>query len=434
MVEIKSVEQGSAGDQAGVRAGDILLSLNGHEINDVLDYRFYLAEKKLELLLHRGPELLNISISKGEYEDIGLDFASFLMDEKRSCRNGCVFCFIDQNPPGMRETIYFKDDDSRLSFLQGSYVTLTNMGEEDIQRIIEMRMSPLNISVHTTNPDLRVKMLKNRFAGNILETMRRFADAGIKMNAQLVICKGLNDAEELERSMRDLEPLYPALQSVAVVPAGLTCHREGLYPLEGFTPDESAAMIAQVSAMGERCLAKYGVRLFYAADESYVKAGLPLPDPEYYDGYPQLDNGVGLMACMREEFEAELDFLDEYDLTCPRKLSVATGAAAYEYICSLAAVLMRHVPTLDCRVYRIENDFFGHSVTVAGLICGCDIIAQLQGKDLGDKLILPEVMLRAEKDLFLDGSSIVDLEKALGVPVEISECTGNGFVASLLKK
>ena len=432
MVRIRSVESGSRAEKAGVMAGDILLSIDGHEIKDVLDYRFYLAERKITLLLHRGPALLTVPLSKGEYEDIGLEFDSFLMDDKKSCRNGCVFCFIDQNPPGMRETIYFKDDDSRLSFLQGNYVTLTNMGEEDIRRIIDMHMSPVNISVHTTNPALRVKMMKNRFAGNILETMRRFAEAGIQMNAQLVICKGLNDGAELDRSMRELAPLYPALQSVAVVPAGLTCHREKLYPLEGFSPEDSRRMIGQVNAAGEKFLAQYGTRLFYAADESYVKAGLPLPGPEYYDGYPQLENGVGLMACMREEFDAAIACLDGYELTRPRKLSIATGEAAYDFICSLAGILMRRVPALDCRVYRVKNDFFGHSVTVAGLVCGCDIIAQLRGKELGDKLILPEVMLRAEKDLFLDGSSIADVEKALGVPVELSECTGDGFVQSLL--
>lgn len=432
MVTVQSVVPGSLAAKAGILPGDILLSVNGHEINDVLDYRFYLAEKKVTLTLHREAELLSFLIEKDEYEDIGLEFSSFLMDEKRNCRNGCVFCFIDQNPKGMRETIYFKDDDSRLSFLQGNYVTLTNMSDADLDRIIEMKMSPINISVHATDPALREKMMHNRFAGKILSQMRKLQAAGIGMNAQIVLCKGLNDGENLERTMDDLETLFPELQSVAIVPAGLTCHREGLYPLENFTPEESAAIIAQVDRRGKRCLRKYGSRCFYVADETYVRAGLPLPDPDYYEGYPQLDNGVGLMTSMREEFEAELCFLDEYDLSKERRLSIATGAAAYDYIRSLVEALREKVPTLDCRVYRIENDFFGHSVTVAGLVCGGDLLNQLRGKPLGDKLLLPAVMLRADGDLFLDGLSLAELREQLGVPVETVRNDGCDFIAALL--
>ncbi len=432
MVTITGVERGSRAERAGVRAGDILLAINGHDISDVLDYRFYLTERHLSLRLHRGADLLTVKIKKDEYEDIGLLFESFLMDEKRGCRNACVFCFIDQNPRGMRDTVYFKDDDSRLSFLQGNYITLTNMSERDIARIIEMRMSPLNISVHTTNPALRERMMRNRFAGNVLQTMRRFADAGIAMNAQLVICKGWNDGDELDRSMRDLASLYPALCSVAVVPAGLTCHREGLTPLELFSPEESRALVLQVERAGEDFLKSHGVRLFYAADESYVAAGLPLPPPDYYDGYPQLDNGVGLITSQREEFEDAIGDLSMYDLSRHRRCAIATGVAAYDHILSLARALMARVPTLDCRVYRVENDFFGHSVTVAGLLTGRDLASHLRGQDLGERLILPSVMLRAEGDLFLDDMSLEELSRALGVPISVSRPTGEDFVRSLL--
>lgn len=432
MIKVTRLLPGSIAEKIGIQPGDLLISANGHELKDVLDYRFYTTETKLSLLLHRGPELHTFTIVKGEYDDLGIESDSFLMDSKRSCRNRCVFCFIDQNPKGMRESVYFKDDDSRLSFLLGNYITLTNMDEADLDRIIEMRMEPINISVHTTDPVLREKMMHNRFAGRILSQMEKLKAAGIRMNAQIVLCRGLNDGAALDRTMNDLERLYPALQSVAVVPAGLTCHRAGLYPLEPFSPEESRALIAQVNEKGDRCLRKYGTRLFYVADEAYVRAGLPLPPPAYYDEYPQLDNGVGMMTSMEEEFADELSFLDEYDTRKPRRCSIATGAAAYEYISALVARLEEKVPTLDCRVYRIENDFFGHSVTVAGLVCGGDLQKQLQGKPLGEKLILPCVMLRAEQDLFLDGVSPKELSEALRVPVEFSRTDGVSFVRSLL--
>ncbi|MBQ8911605.1 MAG: DUF512 domain-containing protein, partial [Clostridia bacterium] len=329
MAKIVSVVAGSPAEKAGVKAGDWLLEINGHPIADVLDYRFYVTEKKVVLKLHRGADILDVTVTKDEYDDPGLEFESYLMDEKRSCRNKCVFCFIDQLPKGMRDTLYFKDDDSRLSFLQGNYVTLTNMTDEDLDRIIAMHITPVNVSVHTTNPTLREQMMKNRFAGRILEQMRRLAEGGVQMNCQLVICRGLNDGEELARSMRDLEGLYPHVDSVSVVPAGLTCHRDGLYPLEPFDAESSAGLIDQVNAFGEYCLKKHGVRLFYAADESYVKAGRPLPPEEYYDGYPQIENGVGMMTSMEAELDGELPFIGEdYDIGKKGELSVATGAAA----------------------------------------------------------------------------------------------------------
>lgn len=433
MAKIIDVIKDSPAWKAGVRAGDWLLEINGHPIADVLDYRFYVTEKKVVLKLHRDADILEISIEKGEYDDPGLEFESYLMDEKRSCRNKCVFCFIDQLPKGMRDTLYFKDDDSRLSFLQGNYVTLTNMTNEDLDRIIEMHITPVNVSVHTTNPDLRVKMMKNRFAGQILSQMERLAKGGVQMNCQLVICKGLNDGEELERSMADLEKFYPSVDSVSVVPAGLTCHRDGLYPLEPFSKEDAAKLIDLVNAFGEKCLQKHGVRLFYVADEVYVRAGRPLPSEEYYDGYPQIENGVGMMTSMEAELDEELAYAaQDYDIEKKRSVSVATGAAAYDYLCRLVAKIEKVCYNTTIRVYRIENNFFGPTVTVAGLICGGDLVEQLKGKDLGEKLVLPSVMLRSSGDLFLDGYATEDVEKLLGVPVCYSETDGASFLRALL--
>ncbi len=428
MAEITAVVPGSPAERAGVQKGDWLLELNGHPIADVLDYQFYATEEKLTLKLHRGEKILEISLCKGEYEDLGLEFATYLMDEKRSCRNKCVFCFIDQLPKGMRDTLYFKDDDSRLSFLQGNYVTLTNMKDEDLQRIVQMHITPVNVSVHTTNGDLRVKMMKNRFAGEILRQMKLLAQGGVQMNCQIVLCKGLNDGAELQRTMKDLEALYPAVESVSVVPAGMTCHREGLYPLEPFSPEECREIISQVEQFAAECRKKHGVGLVYCADELYIKAGLTLPRGESYDGYPQIENGVGMMTSMEEELNGELAYIQEdYTVSIPRELSVATGVAAYEYICRLVAKVEKLCYNTHIHVYRIENEFFGKSITVAGLICGCDLI-----KPLGSKLVLPSVMLREDKDLFLDGTSLKELSEALQVPVELNDCTGADFLRALM--
>ena len=417
----------------GILPGDILISINGHDINDVLDYRFRLTEKKITLLIHRGPDLKEITIKKDEYSDIGLEFETYLMDKKHSCRNKCVFCFIDQLPKGMRDTLYFKDDDSRLSFLMGNYITLTNLSEEDVDRIIEMKTSPINVSVHTTNPELRVKMMKNKNAGKVLSYLRRFADAGISLNCQIVLCKGINDGKELERSMTDLAALYPSLVGVSIVPAGITNYREGLCHLEPFTAEEAGEVIDTIDKFGEKCLKKFGTRLFFSSDELYIEAGRELPGEDYYEGYPQIENGVGMIRSMDGEFTDELDFLDEYDLEKPRKVSVATGAAAYDFIKSLADRLCEQVPTLECNVYRIINDFFGHNITVAGLLTGKDLANQLKGKDLGDRLLIPRVTLRSEGDVFLDDTTPEWLAEQLGgIEVVPVESTGNDFVSKVL--
>lgn len=432
MVTISSVEPSSPAAKVGIRAGDILISINGQDINDVLDYRFYLTEKRVTLKLHRGPELFDVSIKKGEYDDIGLGFDTYLMDEKHSCRNKCIFCFIDQLPCGMRDTLYFKDDDSRLSFLLGNYITLTNLSDADVDRIIEMKTSPINISVHTTNPELRIQMMKNKRAGEVLSYLRRFADAGISLNCQIVLCKGVNDGAELWRTMRDLVSYLPSLNGVAIVPAGLTDHRDGLYKLEPYTPDEAAAIIDMVDEFAAECLEKYGSRLFFCADELYLKAGRELPDDEYYEGYSQLEDGVGMIRSMQTEFDDEFEYISDYDLAKPRSLSIATGYAAYDFILSLVERLRAVSPSLDCKVYKIRNDFFGHNITVAGLVTGQDITAQLEGKPLGERLLIPSVMLRHERDRFLDDVTTNELSERLGVKLVTVESNGAEFIEKML--
>ena len=432
MVRITGVEKGSPADKHKIKAGDYLISINDHDINDVLDYRFRLTERKITLKIHRGAELFDVTIKKDEYSDIGLEFETYLMDEKHSCRNKCVFCFIDQLPKGMRDTLYFKDDDSRLSFLMGNYITLTNLSDADVDRICEMKTSPINISVHTTNPDLRVRMMKNKRAGEVLSYMRRFADAGITLNCQIVLCKGINDGAELDRSMRDLVKLCPHLSGVSIVPAGITDHRDGLCRLEPFTPDETGVVIDQVDRFASECLEKYGSRIFFCGDEMYVKSGREIPGEDYYEGYPQIENGVGMIRSMRSEFDEELEYLDGYDLETPRHVSIATGAAAYGFIKSLVDTLMKKVPTLGCDVYLIKNDFFGKNITVAGLLTGQDLYNQLKDRELGDRLLIPRVSLKADEPIFLDDMSLSELSEKLGVEVVPTESSGMEFVGNIL--
>ena len=373
-------------------------------------------------------------IRKEEYDDIGLDFETPLMDKKHSCENKCVFCFIDQLPKGMRSSLYFKDDDSRLSFLHGNYITLTNLHEKDILRIIDMHISPVNVSVHTTNPELRVKMMKNKRSGEVLSYLRMLADAGITLSCQIVLCKGLNDGEELTRTMRDLAELAPAMESTSVVPAGLTRYRDGLYPLESFTSEECVAIIRQVEAFGEECLKKHGARLFFPADEFYLKAGLPLPEDDFYEGYPQIQNGVGMLTDMRTAFSFEMEEAEQYAATfsAPRHVSVATGFAAYDHIRALSDALMTRFRGLTVSVYAIRNDFFGPEITVAGLLTAQDIIGQLKDKELGEELLFPAVCLRAEGDVFLDDLSPKDISDALGVPATPAGSEPTEFIRKVL--
>ena len=434
MVKIVSVDKHSRAESAGILCGDNLISINGREICDVLDYRFFLAEKNIVIKVEREGTELEFVIKKQMYDDIGLDFETPLMDKKHSCENKCIFCFIDQLPKGMRKTLYFKDDDSRLSFLHGNYITLTNLHEKDIDRIIEMHISPVNISVHTTNPELRVKMMHNKRAGEVLSYMKKLADAGISLCGQIVLCKGINDGDELDRSMRDLSNLFPAMQSVSIVPAGLTKFRDKLYALEGFSKEDSAAVISQVDKFAKDFEKKNGSRMFFCSDEFYLKAELPLPDEKYYEGYPQIENGVGMITSLMAEFRDEMNYLEEYlkNYKAPRHISIATGVAAYDTIKAMAIELEARVEGLCVDVYKIINNFFGETITVSGLLTGKDISEQLQGKALGELLLFPENALRAGGDLFLDDMTPEELSKKLNVSVAPSNNSGVGFICDVL--
>ncbi len=432
MVKIKDVLTGSPADRHGVKRDDFLIRINGKDINDVLDYRYYITEPKVKLLIHRGPDLFEVTIRKPRYDDIGLEFDTFLMDEKKSCRNKCIFCFIDQLPPGMRKSLYFKDDDSRLSFLMGNYITMTNMDEREISRIIEMKMTPINISVHTTNPELRCRMLNNRFAGSCYETMKRFAAAGIEMHCQIVLCRDINDGAALMRTMRDLAALHPAVSSVSIVPAGITKYRENLFPLKPFTREEYRNIIAQVEGFAEECFVRTGSRIFFCADEMYVGSGARFHDGDYYEGYPQIENGVGMIRSMADEFTVAVRQVEDMDPHRPRHCSVATGVAAYDFISLLVEEMKKRCYNLNCEVYEIRNDFFGENITVAGLITGKDLYHQLRGKDLGTVLFLPAVMLRHEKDRFLDDVTPAWLEQKLNTKIVFLENDGREFVEQIL--
>lgn len=422
MVKINSVVPGSPSDKAGVRSEDILVSINGHSVKDVLDYMYYAAETDVTLLLVRHGEEMTVSISKDEYDDLGLEFETFLMDSKQSCSNKCVFCFIDQMPPGMRETLYFKDDDARLSFLQGNYVTLTNMSQSDIDRIIKMKLN-INVSVHTTNPELRVKMMHNRFAGEKLKYIWQLAQNGIKLNCQVVCCPGLNDGDELRRTLSDLGSLMPNISSMAVVPVGVTKFRQGLYPLTGFTPEGAGETIDIIESYQREFLEKFGTRTVFPSDEFYLIAGRDIPPAEVYEDYPQYENGVGMLRSLMDEFYQALD-MAEWEGGGDRHVTIATGYSPYGVISSLAKLAEERFPQLRCDVYRIRNDFFGDTITVTGLITAQDLIAQLKDKELGTELLLSSAMVRRDSDVFLDDMTIGDVERELGVEVVTTNSDG----------
>ena len=434
MVKITDVLMGSRSYKAGLLAGDVLISINGNEIKDVLDYRFYLTEKKVTLLLSRDGKEYSVEIKKGEYDDIGLDFETPLMDKKHSCKNKCIFCFIDQNPEGLRESLYFKDDDSRLSFIHGNYVTLTNMSQTDVDRIIKMRMSPINISVHTTNPDLRVKMMKNKHSGEVLKYLNDFADAGLSMCGQIVLCRGVNDGEELRRSLTDLAALYPSMSSVAIVPAGLTKFRDKLYPLTDFTAQEEGEIIDLINSFGDYHKQKHGTRLFYAADEFYLKSGREIPDTDYYEDYTQIENGVGMLRSCMDEFNMALSDAEEFleNKDNKRSVSLATGVAAYPMIKEQVDRLCRICPNLNVNIYKIINRFFGESITVSGLLTGKDMYEQLCGRPLGEELLIPENSLRHGEEVFLCGMTVSELSDKLGVPVRTAGSDGYELAEAIL--
>lgn len=435
MVRITEVEPNSRAAKAGVRAGDKLLAINGNGIGDVLDYRFYLAEPIVSLSLIREDTAYSVVIRKDTYDDIGLNFETPLMDKKQCCANRCIFCFIDQLPKGLRPSLYFKDDDARLSFLHGNYVTLTNMKDADIDRIIKMHISPVNVSVHTTNPRLRCEMMQNRRAGEVLSYLDKLAAAGIRICGQIVLCRGINDGAELERSMADLARLHPAVSSVSVVPAGLTRYREGLFPLTPFTPEECREVIAQVTTFGDKCERELGSRIFCCADEFYLKGELPLPDEAYYGDYEQIENGVGMLRSLMADFGRELEFLEDYipeNGMEKRSITIVTGEAAAPTLHTLAAALMRKVPQVEIRVRQVKNNFFGPEITVAGLLTGHDVAEQLGGTDVGQEVLIPATMLRAEGDLFLCGMTPDELSRRLGAPIRPVKGEGADLLAAML--
>lgn len=430
-VIIKSVEKGSPAYKAGIKSGDTLLSIDGNEIVDVLDYRFYQDSERLTVeVIDSSGKTKTARIKKGEYEELGLEFETYLMDKKHSCRNKCVFCFIDQLPKGLRESLYFKDDDSRLSFLFGNYITLTNITEHEVERIIKMHISPINISVHTTNPELRVKMMANKNAGKALEIIDRFNSAGIKLNCQLVLCPGYNDGEELERTLSDLSRLENA-ECIAAVPVGLTAYREGLAKIEPFNKKTAGAVLDIIDKYGDICLKKYGQRRIYGADEFYLLAEREIPEADYYGDFLQLENGVGLWSLLRSEAVDALRDCD-YTLKSKRSLSLVTGEAAYPLIKMIAEKCMGENPLLRARVFPIKNNFFGGKINVSGLVTATDIAEQLKNEYLGEELLIPSVMLRAEGDMFLDSVTVDELSERLGVKITPVNNDGYELVNAIL--
>ncbi|MEG1801964.1 MAG: DUF512 domain-containing protein [Lachnospiraceae bacterium] len=430
---VANVQPGSIAEELELSKGDILISVNGKKIEDVFDYHYSMNEEYLELLIQKPDgEEWELEIEKEYEEDLGLEFENEFMDDYRSCCNKCIFCFIDQMPKGMRETLYFKDDDSRLSFLQGNYVTLTNMSERDVERIISYKLSPINISVQTTNPKLRVKMLNNPNAGTALSKIKRFAEANIVMNGQIVLCKGINDGEELVRTIRDLMEYAPVMESVSVVPVGLSKFREGLYPLESFTKEDAAAVIDSIEEWQKICYEQYGIHFIHASDEWYLLAQRELPEENRYDGYLQLENGVGMLRLLKDEFAAALNEAEPRKQLV-RRITIATGLLAAPHITQLVNTMSEKFPNIQVNVIGISNNFFGEKITVAGLITAQDLMEQLKDRDLGDTLLLPCSMLRSGEEVFLDDITLECVRRTLKVKINIVESRGDYLLDSILE-
>lgn len=430
---IKSVTPGSIAEEMEIEAGDYLLEVNGTPIVDIFDYQLLCMDEFIDVVIEKSNgEQWELEIEKDENEELGLQFENGLMDEYRSCCNKCMFCFIDQMPPGMRETLYFKDDDSRLSFLQGNYITLTNMNENDVDRIIRYNLSPINISVHTTNPKLRCKMLNNRFAGDKLKYIDRLNAADVEMNGQVVLCKNVNDKEELERTISDLEKYIPNMRSVSIVPSGLTKFRDGLYPLELFEKEDACAVIDTIEKWQKHFYEKYGMHFIHASDEWYILAEREMPEEERYDGYLQLENGVGMIRNFIEEVKDYLDSIEGDDRVI--NVSTISGVLAYDTIKSSCDKINKKFPNVNVHVYKIINDYFGHSITVTGLLTGQDICAQLSGKELGDNLLLPTNTLKADENIFLDDMTLEELENNLQINAIIVKSSGVDFVKTIINE
>ena len=431
--KIDHIEPGSIASQLGIEPGDILLSVNGVKIEDVFDYQYQINDEYITVIIRKPDgEEWELEIEKEYEDDLGIVFDNGLMDDYRSCCNKCIFCFIDQMPPGMRETLYFKDDDSRLSFLQGNYVTLTNMKEKDIDRIIQYKLAPINISVQTMNPNLRCKMLHNRFAGEALLKMKRLYEAGITMNGQIVLCKGVNDKDELEYTLQELKAYYPQMESVSVVPVGLSKYREGLYPLEMFSREDAKEVLQTIHRHQADCMERFGSHFIHASDEWYLLAGMQLPAAEIYDGYLQLENGVGMLRLLFDEFREAISAETLGEFQEASHISVATGILAAPYIRILAEEFMQRHPQKNIEVFAIRNDFFGESITVSGLLTGQDLLAQLSGKQLGKKLLLPCSLLRSGEEVFLDDMTLTELKNSLQVDIVIVNSNGQDLYDAFL--
>ena len=431
---ISKVYKDSIADELGIEVGDLLISINGEPIHDIIEYRFLLSDEYLEVEIQKqNREVYIYEIEKDYDDDLGIEFTNPIIDKAKSCRNKCVFCFIDQLPKGMRETLYFKDDDSRLSFLQGNFVTLTNMSEEDINNIIKYRISPINISVHTTNPELRKTMIKNTFAGNLYSIMERLAEAQIQMNCQIVLCPGYNDKEELERTVSDLTKLYPYVNSAAAVPVGITKHREHLPNLEIFNEKTAGETIDQVDKLQKKYLKELGTRFIFLSDEFYIMANRKLLDYDEYEGFIQFENGVGMISKFEREIKDYLENLSEDHKSKIKKVSIATGHSAYEFMCEMAKCIMEKCPNVQIDVYKIINNFFGDTITVSGLVTATDIIDQLKDKNLGETLYIPRSMLKADEEIFLDNITLENLSDIMGLEVVPCLNEGKDFIDKILK-
>ncbi len=420
----------SIASEIGFKKGDTLISINGGEINDVIDLMYHSNSEQLVIKAIMDDEPVEIEIEKDQYEPLGINFETYLIDKQRCCKNKCIFCFIDQLPKGLRETLYFKDDDARLSFLMGNYITLTNLSEYDIERICKMRISPINISVHTTDPALRVKMMSNPNAANINEILDRFCKAGITMNCQIVLCKGVNDGENLKKSLMDLKKRYPNVKSVSIVPVGLTKFRDGLYPLEPFDKNDCKNAIDIIHSVADDCKKQYGVRLFYPSDEFFLKSEIPLPCEDYYDGYPQIENGVGLCTSLYTEVAQAVENLEYSDKKT--ECAIITGVSACEFIKSIVTLIAKKRRGLNCKIYPIQNNFFGTRITVSGLVTATDIIDQLRNEDLPERVLIPSSMLESEQKMFLDSITLEKLQKQLNRKVTVTYNDGYDLVNKIL--
>ena len=430
-LHLVSVDEHSPAQRLGLEPGCTLLAIDGNPLNDALDYQFYTSAPHFTLTICQNGAQQQISVEKGEYEPFGCNFKTYLGDEKHSCANHCMFCFIDQLPPGMREPLYFKDDDERLSFLYGNYITMTNLTDREVERIIKLHISPIFISVHTTNPQLRVRMLANKRGGEVLKYLPRLVEGGIAVNCQLVLCRGINDGDELRRTLSDLLELTPMVQSIAAVPCGVTDYREKLFKQTPYDAKTSAEVIDIMEEFGDECKRRHGKRIIYPSDEWYLKAGRPIPDPEFYEDYDQLENGVGMMSLFREEFLAELE--KPHRIYGTKKMDVVTGTMAAPLITEMMDELRRQYPMIEVKVHPIKNNFFGGNVGVAGLVTATDIIAQCEGRLSSGTLGVPAVMLREEKDTFLDDMTIEQLGQRLGVKVEVLPTGGGDEAKALLR-